>query len=118
MPGGDGTGPLGQGPMTGRGLGFCSGYNSPGYTNPGFGRGWFGRVGGRGWRNWYYATGKPGWLRNVQGLPAWRGQGYTLFSQSTLKEEKNLLENYKKNLQQELQVIEKRLKELKETKTK
>ncbi|GAI57618.1 unnamed protein product, partial [marine sediment metagenome] len=23
MPGFDGTGPLGQGPMTGRGLGFC-----------------------------------------------------------------------------------------------
>ena len=23
MPGGDGTGPLGQGPMTGRGMGWC-----------------------------------------------------------------------------------------------
>ncbi|NLY71548.1 MAG: DUF5320 domain-containing protein [Clostridiales bacterium] len=25
MPRGDGTGPMGDGPMTGRGLGFCSG---------------------------------------------------------------------------------------------
>lgn len=25
MPGGDGTGPRGMGPLTGRGLGFCSG---------------------------------------------------------------------------------------------
>lgn len=27
MPGRDGTGPLGAGPMTGRGLGFCTGGN-------------------------------------------------------------------------------------------
>lgn len=32
MPQGDRTGPMGQGSMTGRLLGFCSGYNSPGYT--------------------------------------------------------------------------------------
>jgi hypothetical protein len=25
--------------MTGRGRGFCAGYNSPGYSNAGFGRG-------------------------------------------------------------------------------
>ena len=39
MPGGDGTGPWGQGPMTGRGLGYCSGNNAPGWTVPGPGRG-------------------------------------------------------------------------------
>lgn len=32
MPKGDNTGPLGQGPATGRSLGFCSGYDSPGYA--------------------------------------------------------------------------------------
>jgi hypothetical protein len=32
MPKGDHTGPLGQGPATGKSLGFCSGYDSPGYT--------------------------------------------------------------------------------------
>ena len=59
MPGGDGTGPMGMGPMTGRAAGYCAGYAVPGFMNPmpgrgmgwgrgmGFGRG-FGR--GRGWR--------------------------------------------------------------------
>ena len=47
MPQGDRTGPNGQGPMTGRGMGFCSGSNTPGYMNSGFGRG-MGRGFGRG----------------------------------------------------------------------
>ncbi len=34
MPGGDGTGPRGLGPMTGRGAGFCAGFNVPGFMNP------------------------------------------------------------------------------------
>ncbi|MCK4655422.1 MAG: DUF5320 domain-containing protein [candidate division Zixibacteria bacterium] len=74
MPGGDRTGPSGAGPMTGRGVGICAGYDVPGYMNPAFGRGvgrgWgrgFGRGsgmgGGRGWRHQYYATGLPGWVR-------------------------------------------------------
>ena len=47
MPGGDRTGPMGAGAMTGRGAGFCAGYNTPGYMNPGAGRGaGFGRGGG------------------------------------------------------------------------
>ena len=33
MPLGDGTGPEGLGPMTGRGAGYCAGSNSPGYVN-------------------------------------------------------------------------------------
>ncbi|MCD4831661.1 MAG: DUF5320 domain-containing protein [Anaerohalosphaeraceae bacterium] len=49
MPGGNGTGPTGMGPMTGRGAGFCAGFGVPGYANPVGGRGYgmgFGR--GRG----------------------------------------------------------------------
>ncbi len=34
MPFGDGTGPAGAGPMTGRAAGFCAGYQMPGYMNP------------------------------------------------------------------------------------
>ncbi|WP_202319246.1 DUF5320 domain-containing protein [Archaeoglobus neptunius] len=52
MPGGDGTGPWGRGPRTGRRAGFCSGYSRPGFMNrsvyPPFGGrwfGWFGRFG-------------------------------------------------------------------------
>jgi len=34
MPRGDGTGPMGVGKMTGRGMGFCAGNDIPGYMNP------------------------------------------------------------------------------------
>jgi hypothetical protein len=65
MPGGDRTGPMGAGPRTGRGMGYCSGYNQPAFANQGAGfRDWFGfgRGGaGRGWRHRFFATGVPGW---------------------------------------------------------
>jgi len=80
MPRGDGTGPAGMGPMTGRAAGFCAGYPVPGYMNPvsgrgfgGYGRGYWGRGGGRGRRNWFYATGAPGWAGAAWGMPAWGG---------------------------------------------
>ena len=38
MPGGDGTGPAGMGPMTGWGAGYCAGNSVPGFTNPFRGR--------------------------------------------------------------------------------
>ena len=80
MPRGDGTGPAGMGPMTGRAAGYCAGYDAPGFANPvpgrgygmGWGRGW---GGGRGWRHRYYATGVPGWLRFGYG-PAWGAPAY------------------------------------------
>ena len=53
MPGGDRTGPLGEGPMTGKGFGYCGGFDGPGYgyMRPFFGRGFgFGRGRGRGMR--------------------------------------------------------------------
>ncbi|MBN1556827.1 MAG: DUF5320 family protein [Lentisphaerae bacterium] len=69
MPGGDGTGPGGMGPMTGRAAGFCAGYSMPGYMNPlpgrgfGYGRGrGFGRgfgLGFRGGRRWGGYGGMP-----------------------------------------------------------
>jgi hypothetical protein len=72
MPRGDRTGPAGQGPRTGRGMGYCSGYSTPGYMNAGPGMGFGGGRGGggRGWRNMYYATGLPGWAR-AGWAPAW-----------------------------------------------
>jgi len=46
MPRGNGTGPGGMGPMTGRSAGFCAGFDAPGYASgrlgAGFRRG-FGR---------------------------------------------------------------------------
>ncbi|MBN2278953.1 MAG: DUF5320 domain-containing protein [Candidatus Marinimicrobia bacterium] len=68
MPRGDRRGPDGLGPMTGRGLGYCAGYDSPGFTKGvarggagfGYGRG-FGRGMGRGfgWRNQYLYSPYP-----------------------------------------------------------
>ncbi len=73
MPGGDGTGPFGMGPMTGRGMGYCAGYAMPGYVSASprffswpsrfFRMPFQERGGGRGWRNKFYATGLPGWIR-------------------------------------------------------
>lgn len=78
MPGGDRTGPMGMGPMTGRAAGYCAGFGVPGFANRGlgFGRGWFGRGrgGGRGWRNLFYATGLTGWQRaGYPGRVCWPG---------------------------------------------
>lgn len=59
MPRGDRTGPNGMGAMTGRGLGYCNGFATPGFgklSPRGMGRGYFGRGGGfgRGYRNFRY----------------------------------------------------------------
>ena len=77
MPGGNGMGPMGMGPMTGRGAGYCAGYAVPGFMNPvgggfmgrGFGLG-RGRGRGRGFGAAFYATGMPGWQGAGMGYPA------------------------------------------------
>lgn len=131
MPAGDGTGPAGAGPMTGRALGYCAGFGVPGYLSPGpgfgfgmgFGRGrgfWgrgFGR-GGRGWRHWYYATGAPGWMRyGWFGSPVPYGAPYAYPGPYQLQnpdpdQEKQALKTHAEALQSELESIKKRLGEL------
>jgi len=83
MPGFDGAGPLGRGPLTGRGLGPCG-------RGSGFRRG-FGREIGRR----YYP------------YPA--VQQITL----TKEEQKKILEEEKRDLELELKTIQEKLKELK-----
>jgi hypothetical protein len=63
MPGGDRTGPMGGGPLTGGGFGFCAPSPGRGVSRYGIGgrQGGFGR--GRGWRNRFWATGRTGWMR-------------------------------------------------------
>jgi len=70
MPFGDGTGPRGMGPMTGRGAGYCTGFGQPGFANPIPGRGWFGF--GSAWRRPY---GYPYASRYGAGAP-YMGYGY------------------------------------------
>jgi len=91
MPQGDGTGPNGQGAMTGRGRGFCAGFNMPGFMNPGLGRGR-----GIGWR-----------ARARQFIPIQQATPVI-----TEKQEKELLEQDLKVLKEEMKEIEIRLKEI------
>ena len=73
MPRGDGTGPGGMGPMTGRAAGFCVGYPVPGYMNPVGGRGYGGWGRGRGF-GWGRGRGRGfGWAQAGYGMPAWEG---------------------------------------------
>ena len=119
MPRGDHTGPGGFGPKTGRAAGFCAGYGMPGSTNPmpgrGFGMGW-GRGGGlgRGWRhrNWFCATGAPGWARFGYGAP-WGGVPFAPYGvPPTAEQEAEFLKAQAESLKEQLESISKRLDEL------
>jgi hypothetical protein len=114
MPGGDRTGPMGVGGMAGRAAGYCAGFGTPGYANPGFGRGFWCRGsdgGGRGWRNMFYATGLPRWIR-FGGLAA-PFLYQTPFQKADPEAEKQALQNQAQILKDELNDIEKRLAEIK-----
>ena len=104
MPGGDGTGPMGRGPMTGRAAGFCSGYSSHGYANPGYGRG-LGRSWGRRFGRGYWDRGRGFW---------WKGFNPEPYHPpiNTTEEEKTYLENIIKVLEEEINAIMVRIKEL------
>jgi hypothetical protein len=86
MPRFDGTGPRGQGPRTGRGLGSC-----------GYGMG-YGRGSGRGW-----------------GLGYGRGWGYGVpwsYRQPTTTEERAMVQDDIAALKEELKAAEERLNQL------
>ena len=97
MPGGDRTGPMGMGPRTGRGAGYCAGYPMQGSANavPGRGRG-FGRGLGRG----------RGWGRG------WFGYGEPNVPELTLQQEAEMLKKDAKAMQEEVQVINQRISDL------
>lgn len=112
MSGGDQTGPLGTGPMTGKGAGFCAGFNAPGYANPmprggfggGFGQGRAFLGGGRGWRRMFRATGLPGWMR------------FGLGGTQPVPDAKEVLRNQAQYLENQLQQVKERLSQLGEHK--
>lgn len=109
MPGFDGTGPMGAGPMTGGGRGYCSPYGRAYGRRAfggGFGRGFgagFGRGYGRGfgWRGAYPAQG------------AWYGSPlYGAPYQMNPDEEVNMLKGEAQAMKNELDAINKRIEEL------
>ena len=98
MPRGDGTGPAGMGPMTGRASGFCAGFNSPGFMNQAGGRGFRGswnRGAGRGFRNRC-------WMPNYQVNPP----------QITAQQELDNLKQEAEYLKESLNQINKRVEQL------
>lgn len=104
MPRGDGTGPAGLGPMTGRAAGRCAGYPTPGYLNnfwPGAGY----RFRGRGWgRGWGRGRGRWNW-----GLPYPAAPGTTPLS---TEQEAQALRAQAELLEESLNGIRRRIAEL------
>lgn len=100
MPGGDGTGPMGMGSITGWRRGFCA--------QP-TGNRWFGRFAGqgRGWRNRFQTTGLTGWQRNASDPSSIDPKAENRF----LKEQAEYLSN-------ELEAIRSRINEIEKEKEK
>ncbi|MBN2456232.1 MAG: DUF5320 domain-containing protein [Sedimentisphaerales bacterium] len=123
MAGGDGTGPGGMGPMTGRAAGYCAGYSVPGYANPvggrGMGMGW-----GRG-RGGGFGQGRGfGWGRAGYGFPAYGGAagpyayGSVPFAPGlTAQQELDGLKGQAEYLEDSLDGIKKRIDELESQKS-
>jgi hypothetical protein len=106
MPGFDGTGPAGTGPMTGWGRGFCGAYGTRGfYRGFGFRYGWGGRGG-----EWRHRAVFPGWGWGWFGWPPY-GPAYAPVDElAVLKEEAAWLKG-------ELDAVEQRINELESSQT-
>lgn len=128
MPRGDRTGPMGMGPMSGRGAGYCANYQAPGFMNRFFGSG-FGAGYGRnlrggqgcfGWRNMFRNIGNRwsnrdpagfgGRSRRMGGMPF--AGGAPVQVQPDTKTEKQVLEDQVDFLKSQLNRLQQRLSEL------
>ena len=115
MPRGDGTGPGGLGPMTGRGAGYCAGYSTPGFMNSyggrlGLGRG-YGRGYGRGLGFGYGRGFAPGYVNSMPYNPPVYGGGYYQPPVDP-KQEIGMLNEDANALKEQLDSINKRITEL------
>ena len=124
MPRGDQTGPLGEGPMTGRAFGYCAGYDRPGFTAgprcgpgsaAGFGAGFGRRRGGRGpgfGRSGFggrgMAWGRPDGMGYPPAYGAWGAAHGEAAPEAPVSKE-----NRKEAIQGEVEALEERLRFLK-----
>jgi hypothetical protein len=128
MPRGDRTGPAGFGPMTGRGLGYCAGYDTPGASKGpgmGLGRGWGRGIGyGRGlaWRrgrgrglSGYWGYTPPIHTPSFTPPPAYITPPTPETQLAMLKQEKDYLESEMTHIRGALDDISKRIEELEKT---
>ena len=108
MPGFDGTGPAGSGPMTGGGRGYCSSAGSYNFSRPWVRRGvGFGYGRGRGYRHIFWGTGLPRWARG--GLRMWDQYSGSSVSR---KSEIAMLKGEAEALKEDLDAIQARVKDL------
>lgn len=113
MPGFDGSGPNGMGPMTGGGWGYCGTYNRPYAPRGGFGRrgGFRGRFGqGSGWGRGYGRG--PGWGPYDPGWGGWYGPASGGPYNMQPKDEVEMLRGEAGAIQSELDAINRRIQEL------
>jgi hypothetical protein len=103
MPGGDRTGPVGAGPMTGRRLGFCVGNDEPGaFYSRGYG---FGRGSGMGYRRGFGSRSGHRFM--------WHSEPVPVYEKDPINEKK-YLEREIEDLKEHLSILENRLSKLKE----
>ena len=98
MPRGDRTGPSGEGPTTGRGMGYCTGNDHPGFDNPR-------SIGGRGYGRRHGGTG----YGRGAGIGFRHGYGNYYHGNVTDVSEKTLIENEIRILKDQLSALEDRL---------
>lgn len=125
MPRGDGTGPAGMGPMTGRAAGYCAGFSVPGYANPSVprmgmrrGRG-RGRGPGRGFGRGFRFSRRPslGFGRRYPDMmypPVAAGSDpyYSPYSRVTEDDQLAMMEDELALLREEREAIKERIEEL------
>ena len=123
MPRGDRTGPRGLGSMTGRGLGYCAGYDTPGFarggSRMGLGRGWSGgRDFGYG-RGFGSGRGRGGGYRAPIYTPTYNQYPIGIVPKITpedqlamLKQEKDFIELEMKGMKSAIDDISKRITDL------
>ncbi len=110
MPRGDGTGPMGMGPLSGRGAGFCAGYSVPGYAHPVPGRGAWGVGRGMG-----FGRGLGLGFRGGRGRGAWWGgvpYAAPMAAAPTAPQEREVLQGQVESLESALANLRQRLAEL------
>ena len=117
MPRGDGTGPMGLGPTTGRALGYCAGYSVPGFANPigyGIGRGMAWGRGGIGGRGLAFRRGRGGGF-----FPPYAGfvPPAAGAHPAVVPDEEKVLKSHLSVLEEQLAAVKARLSEIEDAKT-
>lgn len=113
MPAGDKTGPMGQGPMTGRAAGYCVGNSAPGCMNS---------VGGRGRRR--RGMGQGGGRGMGRGMGGGRGMGIAIesaggqasFSGDVSQDELTALKQETEAMSRQMRLIQQRIQQLEQEK--